>query len=196
MATALENLFHRDIDVRDAVQFFLAADARRANPDVTPLKLHKLLYLAQANYLASTGSRLFDEPVDAYENGPVIYTVTRMFSGRQIIATTVDEAKLTAPELPTDVDVFLGRVWASYKDWSASSLWNLTHSQSPWAENYVEGEYRCQIPDEDMVEFFRSKVPARDRVFHDNVTVIPSDLIHNLDEREDELVEKMIEFFD
>ncbi len=196
MSQDLQALFHHDIDVSDAVRFFLAEDALRSDPNVTPMKLHKLLYLAQANYLASTGHRLFAEPVDAYENGPVVYRVTKMFSGRQIIATTLDDAELTAPELPADVDAFLGRLWARYKDWSASSLWKLTHKQSPWEDNYVEGGYRCQIPDEAMLDFFRSKVPAADRVFHDNVTVIPSDLLGEMDEREDELAEKMARFFD
>ena len=72
MSQDLQALFHHDIDVSDAVRFFLAEDALRSDPNVTPMKLHKLLYLAQANYLASTGHRLFAEPVDAYENGPVV----------------------------------------------------------------------------------------------------------------------------
>ena len=196
MATDLESLFHHDIDVDDAVRFFLAEDASRDDPDVTPMKLQKLLYLAQANYLASTGCRLFNEPMEAYEHGPVVYRVTRKYSGRQIIATTVDDTELTAPDLPSDVDSFLGRVWEQYKDWTAASLRRLTHRQAPWVDNYVDGQYRCKIPDADMTEYFRSRVPAKSRVFHDNLVMLPPETLRELEEREDEIADRMAQFFD
>ncbi|WP_146247851.1 Panacea domain-containing protein [Curtobacterium sp. MCLR17_039] len=196
MSQDLQALFHHDIDVRDAVQFFLAEDASRDDPDVTPMKLQKLLYLAQANYLASTGRRLFSEPMDAYFHGPVVYRVTKMYSGRQIIAATSNGAALTTPDLPEDVDTFLGRVWQQYKDWTPAALRQLSHDQAPWQDNYVEGEYRCNIPDEDMTEYFRSRVPAKSRVFHDNLVMLPAGTLAELEEHEDEIADRMAQFFD
>lgn len=196
MSRELQALFHHDIDVRDVVRFFLAEDAGRDDPDVTPMKLQKLLYFAQANYLASTGRRLFDEPMDAYFHGPVVYRVTKMYSGRQIIATTVNDAEFTAPDLPEDVHSFLGRVWEQYKDWTPAALRRLSHDQSPWMKNYVDGEYRCNIPDDDMTEFFRSRVPASSRVFHDNLVMLPAGTFAELEDREDEIADRMAQFFD
>jgi uncharacterized phage-associated protein len=172
-----EPVFSYDLDVDAVADYLIRQDAIRPEPDVTPLKLAKLLYLAQANYLASTGRRLFTEDVEAFDNGPVVHREWQRHSGRQIIAVR-DDAKITDDgDLPADVVEFLDTVWAMYKDYSAAALWQLTHEQAPWKTNYVPNGYRTRIPDQDMVAYFREHVPAAERVFHANVVIMPDNFL-------------------
>lgn len=75
----------RAIPVRDVVGYFLQRDdAEGPDADVSNMKLQKLLYLAQGNYLAATGTRLFDEAVLAYDHGPVVYDVLKAYQGTNV----------------------------------------------------------------------------------------------------------------
>jgi uncharacterized phage-associated protein len=189
-------VFNYDLEVEDVAKTFVQLDALREDADVTPMKLQKLLYLAQANYLASTGRRLFNEPVEAYKHGPVVYRAWKMFPGNQIIATQDASSYSDASALPEDVEAFIGQVWERYKDLSAAALRRLTHHQEPWTRNYVEDAYRPEIPDADMVEFFRDKVPAKDRVFHSAVVMVPEGFVEAADENEDEIVLRLSRLFE
>ena len=168
------------VDVADVVDYFLRRDdAEGPDADVTPMKLQKLLYLAQANYLASTGQRLFDENLLAYKDGPVVRKVWREYRGT---ATTLVHSGIHAPtqvDLPPLIEDFLDKVWARWSPLSASALRNLTHEQDPWKNHYIHGEHHIKIPDEDMADYFTSKVPSRDRIYpiasFDNVIAEPSD---------------------
>lgn len=154
MTEMTEPMFNHDLDVAAVADYLIALDALRSEPDVTPLKLAKLLYLAQANYLASTGQRMFSEPIEAFEHGPVVYREWKRHPGSQILAVRND-AMAGAASLPDDVADFLDAVWAMYEDWSASALRRLTHEQAPWKDHYYEGGHRIRIPDEDMAAYFR-----------------------------------------
>lgn len=50
----------------------IAAALRHERPDLTPGRLHKLLYLAQGHHLAWFGQPLFAEPISAWDTGPVV----------------------------------------------------------------------------------------------------------------------------
>ncbi|WP_199173912.1 MULTISPECIES: hypothetical protein [unclassified Brachybacterium] len=59
MTTELTDLISpqvsHDLDPVALAEYLIALDAQRPEPDVAQLKLHKLLYRAQANALASMG---------------------------------------------------------------------------------------------------------------------------------------------
>ena len=188
-------VFTHDISVEDVENFFVSMDAAREEPDVTPLKLQKLLYFAQANYLASTDQRLFNEDIEAYDHGPVVYSTYRRYSGSsQIVAAEPGEHGVDAiRRLPDDVRHFLNAVWEQYKDFSASQLRKLTHIQDPWRDNYVPSAYRTVIPDEGLASFFRQKVAAKDRVFHEAVVLVPAGFVDALDE--DDIASRMRSFW-
>jgi uncharacterized phage-associated protein len=174
--------FSHDLDVRLVADYFIQQDALREEPDVTPMKLQKLLYFAQANYLASTGERLFNENVEAYEHGPVVHREWQRHPGRQIIAAESQANFASDDVVPTDVESFLDQVWLRYKDCSATTLRNITHRQDPWRKNYSEGSYRPIIPDAEMAEYFRHRVPVSERVFHQSVVLIPEDFLGGVDD--------------
>lgn len=188
-------LFNHHLQVDEVANYFLARDAEREEPDVTHLKLQKLLYFAQANFLASTDQRLFDEDLEAFRHGPVVYKAYQRFSGSDQIIVARDSSfkDVAAPQVPTDSEHFLMRVWDQYKNYSASQLRHLTHIQDPWKDNYIEGAYRVSIPDADLVSYFRQKVAAKDRVFHEAVVLVPAGFVESLDE--DAIAAKMRSFW-
>lgn len=190
----VEFTYNLDSDI--VSRYLLSLDAAREEPDVTHLKLQKILYFAQANYLASTGQRLFDEPLEAFEHGPVVYPVYRQFTGMgaNIIAAQL-RPSYDESELPEDVSNFLDQIWDLYKDFTPSQLRKLTHLQDPWKDNYVRGEFRKEIPDYDLIEYFRSKVPYSKRVLHSNVVTVDQETLDELDSDEDEIVARAIEAF-
>ena len=154
------------VDVFDIAAYFARQDGLQGEPDVTPMKLQKLLYLAQAHYLAATMRRLFDERIEAYEHGPVITKVWSRTAGQR--TPIVAEGKLDIVEhtpLPPTIEEFLDRVWSRYKDLSASALRRLTHEQDPWRNNYVEGRLHSVIPDPDIIRYFGTKLPLNKRIF-------------------------------
>ncbi|CAN5578440.1 hypothetical protein BH23ACT6_BH23ACT6_06270 [soil metagenome] len=155
---------------------------------MTQLKLQKLLYLVQANYLAATGSRLFRATIEAFDNGPVVYTVLKEYEAYSRSVIAPDNAPWDAELLPRDAREFIDSVWSRYRGWTATQLWSLTHSQSPWEDAYEQGAYRKQIPDEAMTDYFRSEVPLDKRVLHPNGVVVDRGLLDDLDDNEEEIV--------
>lgn len=189
MITADDIQFTHHIDAIDVAAFFVRADHLRDEPDVTPMKLQKLLYLAQGNYLAATGERLFDADVEAFEHGPVVYRVWQAFNGNQIIDPNA-HSEVQARALPPDVETFLGAVWTRYQDWTASALRHLTHRQAPWQDHYVDGAFRSRIPDAEMMSYFRNHVPVSQRVTHTNVVVVTSEVFED-----DEVADRRLRAF-
>ncbi|PVZ53036.1 Panacea domain-containing protein [Arthrobacter sp. H-02-3] len=187
-------LFSHHLSVEAVTNFFLDMDASRQEPDVTPLKLQKLLYFAQANYLASTDQRLFDENLEAFRHGPVVYkTYQRYMNINQILVAREVSPAVETARVPEDVEHFLAAIWDKYKDFSAGQLRNLTHLQDPWLHNYEEGSYRTVIPDDELRGYFRHKVPASERVFHEAVALVPAGFIESLDE--DAIAAQMRDFW-
>ncbi|ADH92212.1 Panacea domain-containing protein [Arcanobacterium haemolyticum] len=90
-----------NVDPASVANYILHLDTQREDSDVTQMKLHKLLYLAQAHYLAVTGYRLMDSDVEAFEHGPVIKAVFPMFReyGREVIVNHRPLCLVTCPKM-------------------------------------------------------------------------------------------------
>ncbi len=171
----------QNLNPRLIADFFLARDNERETADVTQLKLHKLCYLAQANYLAETGVRLFDSEFYAFQYGPVVADILADFKSydRQTIVATesgrrrAEEAALSS--LPPEIVTYLDRVWNTYKDESSSRLVNLTHDDAPWSDAFIPGVPHCRMRDEAIRDWYRNK-PEAERIYVDNVWFVPTEV--------------------
>lgn len=144
--------------------YLIDLDAQRRHHDVTPLKLHLLMYLAQGHYLASTGERLFADEVCAADLGPVVPSQLCRFSGRRAIA---GRRRPLVPQMPWRVRDFVDRVWDAYKDVPAEELRVHMHEQSPWQGlNAFDGSAGVgrPIPDAEMATCFAA-LPDERRVY-------------------------------
>jgi uncharacterized phage-associated protein len=155
-----------------AVANYLLDLAKEEGVAVTPLQLQKLAYFAHGWHLALTGEPLINEQIQAWEYGPVIYSLYDEFRdlgnepidrpalaiqlgpGRAPRTMNLDELDFLqyAPALddnPTGnkefVERLLKRVWELYGRYSPLELSNMTHqSGTPWDQ--VSRQYHGDIP--------------------------------------------------
>lgn len=105
---------------------------------ITHLKLQKLLYNAQGVYLATTGEKLFEDDLVAWDHGPVVkevYDTYCVFGRNPIIIPATDENNEIIRKIESDTEAkkVLDMVYDSFSIYTAWQLRELSHAKgSPW----------------------------------------------------------------
>lgn len=125
------------------------------NKIVSNLKLQKILYFVQAEFLVATGKPCFCEPVEAWDFGPVIadvYHRYQVFGSANIPACKKNSnpAAICSKDKKL-VDGIINKC----AEYSAASLTEITQKQMPWKTNYIRNEHRI-IPNEDIKRYFET----------------------------------------
>ncbi|MDN5767826.1 MAG: DUF4065 domain-containing protein [Humibacillus sp.] len=95
------------------------------------MKLQKLVYYSQGWSLAWDGEPIFDEPIQAWANGPVVYSVFDNHRGR----FRVQDWPHGDPEaLTEDQKQTVQAVVGYYGGYDGQRLSDMTHSERPWLE--------------------------------------------------------------
>jgi uncharacterized phage-associated protein len=120
-----------EIDARVIANEFLSRGAQDHVP-VDPMKLQKLLYLAQGWHLAFYGFGLFRQPIEAWRFGPVVpdlYQEFRRYRASPIsdLIQGVQSLDVVAGPRSGQIRELLDQVWDAYKGYSAIQLSMLTH---------------------------------------------------------------------
>lgn len=117
----------RPNDVAD----YLLAVSRERGEVLTNLKLQKLLYYAQAWYLALYDKPLFNEDFEAWVHGPVLPSQYQRFKTYtwQPITHTIEK-----PELPAKIAAHLDQILSVFGTETAIALEAMAHSESPWRD--------------------------------------------------------------
>ena len=113
-----------------ATVFDVAAYIVEKKSPMTTFKLQKLVYYSQAWSLVWDEKPIFEEEIQAWANGPVVYELFDYYRGRYGISEKPemgDVGELNDTEIET-IDIVL----ATYGDLSGRSLSQLTHSEDPW----------------------------------------------------------------
>lgn len=133
--------------VFDAAQFIL----EKRGP-MTTMKLQKLIYYSQVWSVVWDDDVLFDEPIQAWKNGPVVRELWEAMRGQFRVAAISKgtAASLTAPQAAT-----VEKVLAFYGDKDAQWLSDLTHMEEPWKEAYACGQ-NTNISLEKISEYYSS----------------------------------------
>lgn len=94
-----------------------------------PLKLQKLLYLAQGYSYAFYDKPLFKEEIEGWVHGPVVPGIYRIFSSYKYnpIDATYENVELSSEALEV-----LNYVAENYGKYDGKYLEDLTHNQEPW----------------------------------------------------------------
>lgn len=172
--------FHYNLPPDVIADTFLNLDQQSDKPDMTQMKLNKLMYFAQAQYLASTGQRLFDDRIEAFKHGPVVPSMRRRFRGydKNILS---EVCCFDEPRLPSDVEEFIEGIWRLYGSKSAAALRNLSHRKGgAWHKWYKPTEQHIVIPDADMASDIRV-LPVSQRVFNNCVAIIDPSMFEDYD---------------
>ena len=127
----------------------VARELRHRSPLMGILKMHKLLYYCQGWFVAWSGRPMFDETIQAWENGPVVADLWH------------DEDKgrgLPEPrQLDEEMHLVIDYVMHRYGNLSGRDLVQLTHSESPWDGAYKAGGYNAVIPVESIAGYFSNE---------------------------------------
>ena len=115
----------------DIAKYFIASFQKKKK-EISNLKLQKLLYYAQAWYLALYGSPLFADSIEAWVHGPVVRSVFqeyRKFKWNPL--STSDSGNVSFADTTKD---HLEEVIRVYGKYDAVFLERLTHRESPWRD--------------------------------------------------------------
>ena len=138
----------------DIAHYFLRRVDREAGDTISPLKLQKLIYYAQAWSLALRDKPLFHQEIEAWVSGPVVRDVWDKYQAykyRDIPPPEELEVELTAEEIEV-----LEEVWDVYGELSAKRLQELTKSETPWfnASESLKSAGKNIISHDDMKSYY------------------------------------------
>lgn len=122
---------------------------------ISNLKLQKLLYFVQAQFLVAKGEPAFEEEIEAWDFGPVVpvvYQHFKMWGSSEIPALLAKGAKAKIYEEDQRI---MDEILKECAPYSASSLVDITHNQDPWVDAY---ERYCNnvISIESIEEYFKN----------------------------------------
>ena len=103
---------------------------------ISNLKLQKILYFVQAEFLVAKGRPCFAEDIEAWSFGPVVPEVYHEFKiyGAGGIPTF---GRAVSPGWIADEDQeLINGIMEECARYSASDLVSITHRQTPWIEAY------------------------------------------------------------
>ncbi len=137
---------------------------------VSAMKLHKLLYYAQAWHLVWEDELLFPERIEAWANGPVVPEIYRQHRGAWALKTWErgSEANLRPAERET-----LNSILRSYGHLTARQLSVLTHEETPWQATRGDlpptARSTREITPADMQEYYSTVDLAEDATPIDDI---------------------------
>ena len=123
------------------------------NRSISNLKLQKILYFVQAEFLVSRGQPCFVEQIEAWDFGPVVpevYQQYKIFGSSNIPVF----GRLVNPVvIRNDDQELINEIVDECSKYSASALVDITHHQSPWLDAYVPG-YNNVISQNSIRDYF------------------------------------------
>ena len=120
---------------------------------ISNLKLQKILYFVQAEFLVDIGVCCFSDAIEAWDFGPVVpvvYRVYRIYGSANIPAETSNGLPSIRSE---DMDR-INSIVDECSEYSASQLVEITHNQSPWRDAYYKPGVNNEITPDSIKSFF------------------------------------------
>lgn len=139
---------------------------------ISNLKLQKLLYFVQADFLAFTESKqpCFLEEIEAWDFGPVVreaYQEYKQYGGMNIPSISeyyevTDDWEVKKKRYDENIICIndrqiINQIVDGFSDYSAAALVTITHQQKPWSDVYEEGMNNV-ITKKSIREYFQKDV--------------------------------------
>ena len=143
----------------------LATDEGRS---LTPMQVLKLVYIAHGWNLALYDRPLIDQPVEAWQYGPVIrdlYNAMKGFGGGSVRGPLPVGYGASADELSGDETDLVGQVFKLYGRMNGVALSRITHAtNTPWQQIYTPGRHGTVIPPDLIADHYERL--SRERANH------------------------------
>ncbi|MBP5836112.1 Panacea domain-containing protein [Candidatus Phytoplasma meliae] len=137
---------------------YLIEKSHQEKQEINNTRLQKLLYYSQAYFLVKNSKQpLFNEPIEAWDYGPVIpdlYFEFRQFAYENLpLSQKATKNKLTEKQLKT-----LDFIFNKYKNQSANQLSQQTHAEDPWQKRFQNFDFSLnRITNQDLYKYFHNK---------------------------------------
>lgn len=118
------------VPVKDVARWFVNHADREAGEAITQLKLQKLVYYAEAWFLANFDRPLTTADFEAWAHGPAVRSLYSKYRDYRWEALPPEKGSLP----PETVQNFLTAVFDEYGQYSAKKLERLTHEEKPWLD--------------------------------------------------------------
>lgn len=118
------------LPAKTVARWFINHADRDAGEAITQLKLQKLVYYADAWFLANFDKPLIIEEFEAWAHGPVVPALYTKYKSHGWNALPPESGE----RVPPDVQGFLGAVFDEYGQYGAKKLEQMTHHEAPWRE--------------------------------------------------------------
>ena len=148
-------------DARAVANYFLDL-ASSEGRSLDPMGIEKLVYFAHGWHLAVFETPLVEQPVEAWQYGPVIRDLYQSFKEfgtnwiKRLATKDGVPPRIENTEETKDTRALLNRVWSVYKNYSSIQLSNLTHlPDSPWTITREKGE--AVIDNSLIEEYFQAQ---------------------------------------
>lgn len=110
--------------VLDVAQFIIDEYKKISKTQIDEMKLHKLLYFSQREYIAITGLPLFEEAFEGWKYGPVCREVRNQFYNGELNCNT--------EPVSDEVAYILRNVILTYGELASWKLSELSHKEVSW----------------------------------------------------------------
>ena len=149
---------------------YIIAHEKGCRRSVTNLRLQKLLYFVQAQFLVERNEPCFDAEIEAWDFGPVVPSVYRefkVFGANEIPRidfyydmnynsdTFLDKIEVTTENFDNQERIIIEKVIDAFGRLSANELVRLTHAQDPWKNAYKKNKNET-IENESIKEYFKA----------------------------------------
>lgn len=127
---------------------YIIKHCKEKNLPISNLKLQKLLYFVQAEFLVTKNEPCFDEDIEAWDFGPVVPVVYReykIFGSANI--PCIDYDNYETDTISTDDKEIIDGIVDMVSPYSASQLVSITHQQDPWRNVYSPRRNNVITPD-------------------------------------------------
>lgn len=118
----------KPIAAKIVARWFVNHVDRSSGEAITQLKLQKLVYYADAWFLANFDKQLVSEEFEAWAHGPAIRSLYSKYRSYTWEALPREKG----PNPASDVATFLEAVYEEYGQFSAKALERMTHEEEPW----------------------------------------------------------------
>ena len=131
------------------ISVFQTIPTNEIEGDLTNLKLQKLLYYVQVDFLKQFNKVAFSNTIEAWKYGPVVPDVYRYYSdyGRNVITIKEPVFSLDTPQLKMVTD----NVIEKKGQYTGIALMRMTHNEHPWKKAKEQSD---KVITEEMIKIF------------------------------------------
>lgn len=139
------------VDILDAARYLIFLSYGKNKNSLTPLKLQKVLYMAQGWSYVWDNMAAFNDDFCAWQYGPVNEKVYEVF--KKYGRSEIPEEEGVAELADNSVAETLEAVWLEYGKMTAYDLVELIHRQETWRNAYSHG---IKITNSSIQKYFQS----------------------------------------